>query len=139
MKKLPKTSTSPVLRTDFSDDNAWKVIQKAITQPGEFGLQANVTFIDDRAFADVTAEQLVEMIPEDFGHTFIIVVDRVAVASPEHPVLVVDLYESPGRNFRAVPAQIQGIENNLSIANMDFDDFAGAVDGSGVFRGFDES
>jgi hypothetical protein len=38
-----------------------------------------------------------------------------------------------------VPAQIQGIENNLSIANMDFDDFAGAVDSGGVFRGFDEA
>jgi hypothetical protein len=25
---------------------------------------------------------------------------------------------------------------NLSIANMDWDDFAGSVDGDGVFRGF---
>ena len=138
MKQLPKTPDSPVLRTDFSDDAAWMTICKAITEPGEMGFQAYVSFIDDRDFADLSAEQIAEMIPEDFGHTFIIVIDPVAVASADHPLLVVDLYESPGRSFRAIPPQIQAIQNNLSIANMDFDDFAGAVDGGGVFRGFEE-
>jgi hypothetical protein len=28
------------------------------------------------------------------------------------------------------------IENNLSLANMDFEEFAEAVDPDGVFRGF---
>jgi hypothetical protein len=37
---------------------------------------------------------------------------------------------------RALPDQIQGIENNLSIANMDFSDFADAVDDDGTMRGF---
>jgi hypothetical protein len=32
--------------------------------------------------------------------------------------------------------QIQAIENNLSIDNMDFEEFAGAVGSDGVFRGF---
>jgi hypothetical protein len=35
-----------------------------------------------------------------------------------------------------LPSQIQAIENNLSIANMDFEDFADSVDADGVFRGF---
>jgi hypothetical protein len=51
--------------------------------------------------------------------------------------LVVDLFEEPGRTFRAVPSAIQSIENNLSIANMDFWEFADNVDAAGVFRGFD--
>jgi hypothetical protein len=50
--------------------------------------------------------------------------------------IVVDLYENSGSEFRAIPSMIQGIENNLSIANMDFEEFANAVDESGVFRGF---
>ena len=41
-----------------------------------------------------------------------------------------------GQEFRAIPSEIQGIENNLSLANMSFEDFARAVDGDGVFRGF---
>lgn len=36
--------------------------------------------------------------------------------------------QGSGRAFRAVPSQIQPIQNNLSIANMDFD-----------FRGIPES
>ncbi|HLF89873.1 MAG TPA: hypothetical protein VI451_13065 [Anaerolineales bacterium] len=49
------------------------------------------------------------------------------------------MYEEYGREFRAIPSQIQGIENNLSIANMDFEEFADSVDEDGVFRGFPES
>jgi hypothetical protein len=47
-----------------------------------------------------------------------------------------DLCNRRGRTFRAIPSQIQGIENNLSIANMDFYEFADWVDEDGVFRGF---
>ncbi|WP_435828452.1 DUF6924 domain-containing protein, partial [Nocardia testacea] len=41
-----------------------------------------------------------------------------------------------GRTVRILPSQMWGIENNLSIANMDFQDFADAADPDGVFRGF---
>lgn len=42
----------------------------------------------------------------------------------------------PGRTFRALPSEVNGIESNLSIANMDWEDFAESVDDDGVFRGF---
>jgi len=29
------------------------------------------------------------------------------------------------------------VENNLSLANMDFEEFADSVDADGVFRGFE--
>jgi hypothetical protein len=55
-------------------------------------------------------------------------------------MLVIELHEEPGRTFRAIPFQSQSIErNNLSIARMDFSDFADAVDIEGVFRGFPET
>ena len=62
--------------------------------------------------------------------------DHSTFADPEHPVLVVDLYSDPGRTFRVIPSQMWGVENNLSLANMDFEEFADAVDKDGVFRGF---
>jgi len=49
------------------------------------------------------------------------------------------LYEEYGREFCAIPSQIQGIETNLTIANMDFEEFADSVGADGVFRGFPES
>ncbi|ALV31684.1 hypothetical protein [Streptomyces sp. CdTB01] len=51
------------------------------------------------------------------------------------PLLVVDLRRERGRCVRVVVAELWSIENNLSGANMDFEEFAGAVD-DGVFRGF---
>jgi hypothetical protein len=52
---------------------------------------------------------------------------------PEHPLLVVDLLKERGR--RAVASQVPSIDNNLSISNMDFEEFAELVDDAGVFRG----
>jgi len=64
------------------------------------------------------------------------VVDRASLADVEHPVLVLDLADEPGRIFRVVPREMWSVENNLSIANMDWLDFADSVDADGVFRGF---
>ncbi len=64
------------------------------------------------------------------------IVDRIALTHPEHPILVVDLYTEPGRTFRVIPAEMWAVENNLSIVNMDFFEFADYVDQDGIYRGF---
>ncbi len=137
MKQLPMTENPLVLRTDFSNQVVWERIRAAIREPtSDFGFRANVEFIDDVAYRDMTEDQLLRLVPQNYEHSFIILVDRTAISQPEFPLLIVDLYEEPGRGFRAIPSQIPGIENNLSIANMDFADFADAVGEDGVFRGF---
>lgn len=139
MKPLPNSKYPLVLRTDYSDPAAWRKIVSIIRKPvSVFKFLANVDFLDDSNYEDLDKSQLLDMLARNYKHSFIFVVDRSTVASPEYPILVVDLYESPGREFRAIPSEIQGIENNLSIANMDFDEFARAVDEDGVFRGFSE-
>ena len=136
MKQLPETEDPLVLRTDFSNQSAWEAIRAEIQKPvGLFRFRANVQFIDDTAFRDLTKEQLLELIPKDYDHSFIMLVDQVAISHPEFPLLIIDLYDEPGREFRAIPPQIQGIENNLSIANMSFYEFAEIVDEDGIFRG----
>src|SRR5688572_27757376 len=125
MKQLPSTESPLVLRTDFSNQAAWEVIRAEIQKPvGILRFRANVQFLDNTDYTDITQEQLLELLPTNYGHTFIIVADQTAVSQPDHPLLIVDLFESFGREFRAIPSQIQSIENNLSIANMDFEDFA---------------
>jgi len=98
-----------------------------------------VEFLDDVEYRDITKDQLLRLVSEDYNHNFIVVVDRTAISQRDFPLLIVDLHNLSGREFRAVPSQVQSIENNLSIANMDFEEFAGSVDESGVFRGFPES
>jgi len=140
MKHIPKTKHALVIRTDFSDQAAWQVISAIIREPvGDFHFVANVEFLDEIEYAGITKSQLLEFIPRDYNHSFIIVADQIAITHTEHPLLIIDLYERTGHEFRAVPSQIQGIENNLSIANMDFEEFAGSVDDDGVFRGFPEN
>jgi hypothetical protein len=85
---------------------------------------------------ELTKEELLAIVPHDYDHSFVFVVDRAAIANPDFAILAVDLVESRGCSFRAIPSQIQSIENNLSIANMDFEEFAEAVDKDGIFRGF---
>jgi hypothetical protein len=140
MAKLPVTTGSPVLRTDFSDQAAWESISDEIQRPSAEGFEAHVEFIDDRAFDGLSKQQLLAAVPKDYPHTFIVIVDRKALSDDEHPLLVMNLFDGlgseVGEEFRTVPSEIQAIENNLSIANLDFAEFAEAVDGSGVFRGF---
>ena len=139
MKQIPDPKNVPVLRTDFSDQVAWEKIRAEILKPvGTFHFLANVEFIDDIEFANTTKEQLLEILPNDYNHSFIIVVDRISISHPEHPLLIIDLFDRSADEFRALPAQIQGIENNLSIANMDFEEFADSADEDGIFRGFPE-
>jgi hypothetical protein len=136
MKNLPATENTLLLRTDFSDESAWVALCEAIRAPqtpDEFF--ACVTPVSDHAYDGATVEQLVARSSPD-DHTFILVADRRALADPEHPVLVVDRVHEPGRTFRVIPLEAWAVENNLSLANMDFEEFADNADPDGVFRGF---
>jgi len=135
MRPLPATEDAPVLRTDFSDQAAWEAIRAAIRAPVD-GFLAYVEFVDDASYDGVGTEELLGLLPPRVNHDFVVVADRVAISRPDHPLLVVDLGAEPGRTFRAIPSRIQAVQNNLSLANMDFEDFASSVDDDGVFRGF---
>jgi hypothetical protein len=137
MKTIPTTESAQIIRTDFSDQTAWERITAAMREPADPFI-FNMEFLDDRERSGATVDQLLAALPEDYPHSFLVIADSVAMSQPDHPLLVVDLMEERGRHFRALAAHVPSIENNLSIANMGFEEFAGAVDESGVFRGFPE-
>ena len=133
MKNIAETEKSTVLRTDFSDDSIWQLVCSAIEEPvGEF--RAYVTFVSDPAFNGITVKEVTERVKKDL--VFIFIVDNVTISHEEHPILVVDLFYESGRTFRVIPSEMWNVENNLSLANMDFEDFTEDVDDDGVFRGF---
>ncbi|MFJ7019236.1 MULTISPECIES: DUF6924 domain-containing protein [Streptomyces] len=132
----PKDLTSTVLRTDFSDDAAWAELQAAIDAADG---SPHATYVSDPRFTDVSIQTLIDeeaAAEEDDKLTYVFLADATTMTDPSSPLLVVDLYDEPGRTFR-VPAQwYPEISANLSIANMDFADFADAADGSETFRGW---
>ncbi len=127
-----------MLRADFSDDASWRSVCAAIEEPvGDF--RAYVEFVSDTAFDGITPAEIPSLQSQHSAHSFVFLVDQIALSSPEHPILVVDLIEEPGRWFRVVPREAWSVQNNLSIANMDFSEFADSVDPDGVFRGFPDA
>jgi len=138
MNSLPETEDALVLRTDFSDQDAWEDICTAIRPTDADGNEpiAYVEFHDDPAYQGLSSQQLLALVPEDYGHSFLAVVDKAAIDSDEQPVLIIDLDEERGREFRVIASELHQIENNLSIANMDFAEFSDAADDDGIFRGF---
>lgn len=131
----PEDLTSLVLRTDFSDDEAWEAVQTAIA-----GSHAHrcATFVSDRAYAGVDIQTLIDAdssAEKDDKVVYVFLADAVTMADGEHPLLAVDLMDEPGRNFRVPPRWFADVSANLCIANLDFDEFADAVDTSGTYRG----
>lgn len=148
-----------VIRTDFTDSEKWTAIRDLIAapQPDGFGMEfyAYVEYKDEPQYSGMNVHKLVQSLPADYPGFVCFVVDATTINDDEHPILVVDFSPesidlednqptpkqislSDIKTIRAVPATIQCIENNLSISNMDFEDFADSVDPDGVFRGFPE-
>lgn len=133
---LPTSENALLIRTDFSDQPAWDSLIGAAREPDDI-FMFNLEVVDDRANDGRTVEQLMAALPEDYPQSFLVVADSVAIAQPDHPLLVVDLGEERGRPFRAVAAVISQVDSNLSTANLGFEEFAGLVDAGGVFRGME--
>ena len=139
MLKWPNSGNPVLLRTDFSDDAAWAALCKAAQAPSAEDFQANIDCVSNRCFDGLAAEQVVSLAQNHSSHSFAFMADRLTVTDPERPILVVDLTHGPSRTFRVIPSQMWAVENNLSLANMEYSEFADNVDPDGVFRGFSKS
>ena len=144
------SGVSLVIRTDFAHPQEWTEIQSAIAEPQtEDGFTAFVVFVDDRAYEGLTASRLLELVPANAHHAVAFLVDTKTLTHPDRPILVVNLYDfveglddqgkgpEYGATFRVVPSEMWSVQNNLTISNMDWEEFTGNLDGDGIFRGFE--
>lgn len=135
IKAILNSENPLVLRVDFTNQAIWEEICRAVQEPVD-GFYAYIEFLNDPMYEGVTQENLRTLIPDNYNHCFIIIVDRIAISDIDHPLLIVDLAPGSKMSFRATPSAVQSIENNLSIGNMSFEEFISAVDENGIFRGF---
>jgi hypothetical protein len=149
MPILPGRGTL-LVRTDFANDDAWDLVRDEATREYEpDGFRAYVEPVSDPQWADAAWELVKAAAPvDDDGPSVLFIADSITFASPEHPILVVDLDdkilsvaefpEIAGRTpFRCIPSELWSVENNLNISNMDWEEFAREVGDDGVFRGFE--
>ncbi|MFC8862814.1 MULTISPECIES: DUF6924 domain-containing protein [Streptomyces] len=121
----------------------------AVTTPNTNGFLANIHVVDDVAYSDLTTEQAVSVARA--RGDLLIVADTTALTGPEMSLLAVlpfdededddydededDETKQEHGELRVIAAELWSIENNISLANMDWEDFVNAAD-EGVFRGF---
>lgn len=135
---LPRSFHPLVIRTGFQSRSKWENIQRTVQSPvrvQNLELRARVEFVNDARFRDLGSPDILALVRRGYPHPFVILADNETISHPEMPLLVMDLKDQRGRTFRALPIQIQTVENNLSIANVDFEHFMQSVDPDGIYRG----
>ena len=125
------------VRVDYTDDEAWSDLVVAVTAPNEDGFVPYVDFVSDPGLEGLTADDVRRWLPSAYQHHYAFVADVQTFRTDERLILVLDLDGGSTAGFRTVPSGVQSIDNNLSISNMDFEEFSrqATLDG-GVFRGF---
>jgi hypothetical protein len=133
MYRLPEFDGGIVIRTDFSDDRAWTDLALEIRRRhGIFS--ANLHLIDDRRFEGLDKAAIAAHLSPEPYRSYLFLVDSTSIAHPEHPLLVVDLHERSLAEFRVAPRAVGVVENNLTLANVDFEEFAESADADGIYR-----
>ena len=126
-----------LVRTHFDDEVAWQKTREAALAENDDGFRAYVTVVDDEAFDGAPWEHLRDIAQASRQHAQVLfVVDRKAMEDT-HPIQVVHLSRQQRLPFRCAASELWSVDNNLNLANMDWEEFANSVDGAGVFRGFD--
>ena len=146
----PNQNVSLLIRTDFTDDVLWREAALAAMAPQASGFedpaefQAGLTCVDHPENDGLTVPSLLELIGSGPPY-YVFLADHETIVNPEHPIVAVDTSPEEwaaetnhvrGQTIRVIPEQMWSIENNLSISNMDFDDFVRSADPDGVYRGF---
>ncbi|MBY8855152.1 hypothetical protein K7711_01540 [Nocardia sp. CA2R105] len=139
---LPETVKAVLIRTDFSDQQAWESCRSAIDASAmaasDVNIEQDVEILDDPDNHDITVEQLLAL--EETDHTFVMLADRETLASTEYPILFLDLFEDQrGATVRVASSELGEAVGNVDNGNITIEDYAAAAAHAGdknVFRGF---
>ncbi|MGQ4515288.1 DUF6924 domain-containing protein [Streptomyces sp. DW26H14] len=126
-----------VIRTDFTDENAWNRIVEGLREPWMEN-ESHPYLVSDTAYEGLPAERIVKAalrMPELERPGAVFIADARAMRDEDHPLLAVSTEwdgepfaedEEPFETrFRIRPDAAIVVSINLGIANMDFEDFAG--------------
>jgi hypothetical protein len=145
---LPQRNCSLLVRTDFTSDDAWQQVAGEATRENADGFRSYAEPVSDPAFDRAGWETVKAAVPANsHGASVLFIADSICLSSPGHPILVVDLSDTflslaefpeiAGRMpFPCTPSELWAVDNNLNLANLDWEDFAGAAGEDGVYQGF---
>jgi hypothetical protein len=136
---LPESNAPLLVRTAFSDDDSWRLLCAETETPSSEGFLSDAQPVSDGEFGGATWETVKAAVPRTkYSSRVVLIADEITLASPDHPVLVVDTLDFEGEllePFRCVSENLAEVVLNLNISNMDWEDFADHAPDR-VFRGF---
>ncbi|MCI2237402.1 hypothetical protein MO973_05840 [Paenibacillus sp. TRM 82003] len=130
---LPADRGSLLIRTDFTRQPQWGALVSALQTPGPDGFTPSLSTVEHQRWAGASVADLAAAAPP---YVLLVLADATALSSPEMPLLVLQVRGGDAQQLRVAPQALASVENNLSIANMDWEDFEGSTGPDGVFRGF---
>jgi hypothetical protein len=155
MKALPAVTgrdafAALIVRTDYSNEMAWQSVRVELSRPwGDGDYEPLVHVVDDPAWAEATAGEVVIAVSAEEDLSVVFLADRTTMRSRHCALLAVAVltreecesdeeYGAYGGSVRTVPAGVHDIHANLAIANLDFADVidAARTDPEDVFRSF---
>lgn|GEM_PF-6826994 len=134
-----ESMTPLVVRTDFTDEDAWDRVIQELRIPWVDDEPVDPYLISDPRLAGAPAEQVLREVcaalPEPGTPGAVFIADGITMREPGHPLLAVttewdghpfeDDEEEFITQFRLLPDAAVEVSTNLDLGNMDFDDFAG--------------
>ncbi len=121
-----------LIRVFTKNDSIWKRITNQIKTPSKQGFIADLHIVEGGPFnTSFTKSMMTEPSPF-YNYDFIIMADSLTFTQEPHTLLCQGLFENKGKSFRVLPQDIWKVENNLSTANMDFDEFIENCNNKGV-------
>jgi hypothetical protein len=124
-----------LIKTAPALDARWEAAV-AVTRSPPPPFLAQIEFVARPEFAGKTVDEVLALLPKDYPYTFVFIADERALTEPGFPCYCVDLKDEQRPRFRLEARQIASVENNLTLANMIFAEFAVTAKETGVFRGF---
>ena len=94
MSTLPVTESPLLIRTDFSDPDAWAAVRADLAQKWDDEFEIFVEIIDDPAYEGLGPEQFLALQPKDYPHEIVVLADTVTMTTPDRLLLVVSLEQS---------------------------------------------
>ncbi|MDQ1086993.1 hypothetical protein [Siphonobacter sp. SORGH_AS_1065] len=136
MATIPETEFPLILRTDFSNNDLVNMLyEEALKGNQEDEYTPYVEVLNDQSFEGFTPQDLLKLIPKDYAHDFMFILDSLTIQHPEHPFICLSLSEFTfGETLRFIPKELYILESNLFTANMLFEEFIDKTDIDGIFR-----
>ena len=148
----PSANAPWVIRTFGDRPDLWESLKLKIAAPvGRFGFLADVRYIDDKRYYDLTGVDLINALPADYRSGFVFAAN--GDTSPAGENVLAFYYFSPDSDNPAdyerppssvpesdlqtvlcLPDAVQDLENNFSIGNVSIEDVLVNLPEDGIHR-----